>query len=62
MTFERYVSSLVALACGVVIVAGILFSGYVVQRYDRADTLALRDCEPADAIWFCAFGTLGNGC
>lgn len=61
----RWVQASVELACAIVIVAGIVFCGYVVDRYTHATPL-MRDPEhvhmPTTGVWFCVGGSLGNAC
>lgn len=50
------------LACAIVIVAGIAFTGYTFERYDRAGPPVLSRCEPSGGAWFCIAGVFGNAC
>lgn len=58
----RWVQASVQLACAIVIVAGIAFTGYAFERYDHAGALVRNGCQPTQGVWFCIAGLFGNAC
>lgn len=60
--FGQIAVILIELACGVVICAGVVFIGYVIDRYTHAGATAGNPAIPSQGVWFCINGIFGNGC
>lgn len=57
-----YCTALISFGAGVIVVAALLFAGYVLDRYSHANPVTAQQRVYEEGLAWCLGGTFGNAC